>query len=72
MSKSQTNLLSVSKFLSNDSKVQFNLNECIVEGPDGEMIVMGLCKDNLYEINIPRCIMWMRPIDIIIEERWCM
>lgn len=31
--------------------MQFNLNECIVRYPNGEMIVMKLCKCTLYEMN---------------------
>ena len=54
MPKLQANLLSVSKLLSNGLKMQFNLNECIVRGPDGEMIVMKLRKDNLYKMNFTK------------------
>lgn len=51
VSKLQANTLSVSKLLSNELKAQLNLNECIIRGPDKEVIVIGLCKSNLYEIN---------------------
>ena len=42
VSKLQANLLLISKLLLNGLKMQFNLNECIVKDPDGEVIVMGL------------------------------
>ena len=41
ISKLQANLLSVSKLLLNELKVQFNLNEYIGKGLDGKMISMG-------------------------------
>ena len=34
--------------------MQFNLNECIMRGPDGEVIVMELQEGNLYEINFTK------------------
>lgn len=52
--KLQVNLFSIDKLLSNGIKVQFNSNECIVRGQDGELIVMKLCKRNLYEINFTK------------------
>lgn len=54
MSKLQANWLLVNMFLSNGLEVQFNFNECIVRDPDGEVIVMRLCKDNLYKINFTK------------------
>ena len=51
MVKLQANLLSVSKLLSNGLKMHFNLNECIVRGPNGEVNVIKLHNGNLYEIN---------------------
>ena len=48
--KLQANLLSVSKFLSNGLKMQFNLNEYIVRGLDGEVNAIGLHNDILYKI----------------------
>lgn len=52
--KLQENLLSVSKFLSNEWKVQFNLNERIVKSGDGEVNAIGLHKGNLYEIQLSK------------------
>ena len=49
--KLQANLLLVSKLLSTRLKIQFNLNECIVRGPDGEVISIGLHNGNLYKMN---------------------
>lgn len=37
--------------MSNELKAQLNLNECIMRGPDEEVIIIGLCKSNLYKIN---------------------
>lgn len=50
MPKLQANLLPLSKFLSNGLKVQFNLKECVMKGPDGEVIAMGLHNGNLYNL----------------------
>ena len=47
MSKLQASLLLVRKFLSNRLKVQFNLNECIVIGPNRKVIAMELCNGSL-------------------------
>ena len=41
----------MSKLLSTGLKIQFNLNECIVRGPDGEVISIRLHNGNLYEMN---------------------
>ena len=51
VSKLHANLLSVSKLVSNDLKIQFNLNECIVKSCNGEAIAIAPRKRNLYEIN---------------------
>lgn len=41
----------MSKLLSNGLKIQFNLNERIVRGLNGEVAVIELRNGNLYEIN---------------------
>lgn len=41
----------MSKFLLNRLNIQFNLNECIVENTDGDVIALGLCENNLYKIK---------------------
>lgn len=48
----QANLLLGSKLLSNGLKLQFNLNECNVRGPNGNVIAMGLDNGNLYKIKL--------------------
>lgn len=52
--KLQANLLSVNKLLLDGLKVQFNLNEYIVRGPDREVNVIGLHKGNLYETQFSK------------------
>lgn len=52
VSKLHVNLFSISKLVSNNLRVQFNLNESIVKFCDEEAIVIAPCKRNLYEINI--------------------
>ena len=51
ISKLHSNLLSLSKLVSNGLKIQFNLNECIVKSYNGEAIAIAPCKRNLYKIN---------------------
>ena len=34
------------------SKIQFNHNECIVRGLDGEVVAMRLRNGNLYKLNL--------------------
>ena len=43
MSKLHANLLSVSNLVSNNLKIQFNLNECIVKSCNGEAIAIAPC-----------------------------
>ena len=43
MSKLHANLLSVSNLVSNNLKIQFNLNECIVKSNNGEAIAIAPC-----------------------------
>lgn len=38
-------------FLSSGSKMQFNLNKCIVKNSDGKLIAITLYKGNLYHMN---------------------
>ena len=54
VSKLQENLLLVSKLLSNELKAQFNLNECIVKGRDGEVNAIGLRKVDLHETQLSK------------------
>ena len=53
--KLHINLLSMSKHVSNGSKIQFNLNKCIVKSCNGEAIAIAIaiasCERNLYVIN---------------------
>lgn len=49
MPKVYANSLSVNKILSSNLKVQFNVNECIVGGSDGETNAIALCQGNLYQ-----------------------
>ena len=49
--KLYANLFSVSKFMSNDLKIQFNINECIIKSCNGEAIAIVPRKWNFYEIN---------------------
>ena len=56
----------------NGLKVQFNLNDSILRGPHGEVIVIGLRNSNLYEINFIKvygggC----GRFGTTMEERWC-
>lgn len=61
--KLQANLLSVNKLLLDGLKVQFNLNEYIVRGPNREVNVIGLHKGNLYKTHdFPRCMERIWPI----------
>ena len=46
--KLQANLLSVSKLLSKDLKVRFDVNECIVRGANGEVVAIARREGNLY------------------------
>ena len=47
--------------------MQFNQNECIVRGPNGEMIAMGLRNDDLYEIIFIK----VRGVDMgNLEQSW--
>lgn len=50
--KLHVKLLLVSKLVSNNWKVQFNLNECIVKSLYSESIVIAPRQDNLYNMNI--------------------
>jgi len=52
--KLHANLLSVSKLVSSGLKVQFNLNECIVKGSDGEAIAVAPREGNLYQMNFAK------------------
>ena len=49
--KLQANLLSVSKLLLNGLKVQFLVNECIVGGANGDVVVIAQCEGNLYQMT---------------------
>jgi hypothetical protein len=51
VSKLYANLFSVSNFLLNGLKVQFNLNEYIVKSSNDEATVIASREQNLYEIN---------------------
>jgi hypothetical protein len=55
------NFLPVSKLLLNDMEVPFNLKEYSVRDPDGQVIAMRLCEDNLYVINFTKCMKQMWP-----------
>ena len=49
--KLHANLLSVSKLVSQDLKVQFNNKGCVLRAPNGEMIVMAPKEGNLYQLR---------------------
>ena len=48
--KLQANLLSVSKLLSKGLKVFFHVNECIVEGANGDVVAIARREGSLYEM----------------------
>jgi hypothetical protein len=50
----QANLLSVSKLVSNDFKVQSKLNECFVKGHNGKAIAIAPREGNLYGMNFTK------------------
>lgn len=51
MHKLQANLHSVSKLVSNDLNMQFNLNICFVNICDNEAIAIASRANNLYKMN---------------------
>jgi hypothetical protein len=50
--KLHANLLSVSKFVSNGLKVQFNINECIICVSDGHSVAIAPRERNLYHLHV--------------------
>lgn len=52
--KLKANLFLVSKVVSNGLKVQFNLNECILQICDNKTIAIVSREDNLYEMNFTK------------------
>ena len=51
VSKLHAKLFFVSKFISNDLRIQFNLNKCIIKSCDGEAITIVPHEQNLYKIG---------------------
>lgn len=54
VSKMQVNMFLVKELVSNNLKIQFNLNECFVKTCDGKAIAIMSRKDNLYEMNFTK------------------
>lgn len=49
--KMQANLLSVSKLMSSGLKVQFNVDGCTLRAPNGYVLAVAPCGNNLYQVT---------------------